>query len=129
MSSKSKLRGALVLLGLTGAVVVAAVGASPGLAQGPSPAQLAEQGWTCFIPPVPGVGARCFNPAQGRPPVPPLGEDGRAAYTAFAWTPAGDFQGHVHLIRADLYQGQPCPQAGALYVFRAAIGYYECNRF
>ena len=57
------------MLGLTGALAVIGVTAGPGLAQGPSPAQLAEQGWTCFVPPVPGIGVRCFNPAQGRPPI------------------------------------------------------------
>jgi hypothetical protein len=30
----------------------------------------------------------------------------------------------VHLIRADLYAGQPCGDHP--YVFRALIGYYEC---
>ena len=119
---------AVALLCLIGASTVVGLTAGPGLAQGPSPEQLAEQGWTCFAPPVP-VGLRCFNPAQGRPPIPPLGEDGRAAYTAMAWNPAGEFQGHVHLIRLDLYAGQPCAQTGALYVLRPAIGYYECNRF
>ena len=29
-----------------------------------------------------------------------------------------------HLIRADLYAGQPCGRQP--YVFRARIGYYEC---
>ena len=86
------------------------VTAGPGLAQGPSPAQLADQGWTCVVPPLAGSGWRCFNPAQGRPPIPPLGEDGRETYTAMVWTPAGEFLGHTHLIRADLYAGQPCPQ-------------------
>ncbi|HEU5066451.1 MAG TPA: hypothetical protein VFT86_11375, partial [Gaiellaceae bacterium] len=105
------------------------VTAGPGLAQGPSPAHLAEQGWTCFVPPVSGVGMRCFNPAQGRPPIPPLGEEGRASYTAMAWNPASEFEGHVHLIRADLYAGQPCPQAASgEYLFRQNIGYYECLR-
>jgi hypothetical protein len=73
---------------------------------------------------------RCFNPAEGRPPIPPLGVDGRPSYTAFAWTPTGEFQGHVHAIREDLYAGQPCAQTGGgPYVFRPVIGYYECNRF
>jgi hypothetical protein len=130
MTSKSrKLRRAVGLFGLMGAFAVTGVTAGPGLAQGPSPAQLAEQGWTCFVPPVPGVGMRCFNPAQGRPPVPPAA-DARASYSGLAWTPAGEFQGHVHLIRADLYHGQPCAQTGGdPYVFRAAIGYFECNQF
>jgi hypothetical protein len=110
-----------------GALGVIGVTAGPALAQGPSPAQLAEQGWTCFVPPVPGIGVRCFNPAQGPPPVPPV-EDGRPSYTAMAWTPAGEFEGHVHLIRADLYSGQPCEPNGGPYVFRPLIGYYECVR-
>jgi hypothetical protein len=127
-STTRNARRAVALLGLSGALAVIGLTAGPGLAQGPSPAQLAEQGWTCFVPPIP-VGMRCFNPAQGRPPIPPLGEDGRESYTAFAWSSTGEFQGHVHLIRADLYAGHPCPQTGGgPYVFRPNIGYYECNR-
>ena len=122
-----RMRRAVAVLGLTGALAVVGVTAGAGLAQGPSPAQLAAQGWTCFVPPVPGIGERCFNPAQGRPPVPPLGEDGRASYTAMAWNLAGEFEGHVHLIRADLYAGQPCEPNGGLYVLRPT-GYYECLR-
>lgn len=125
---RRKLRAAVVLLGLTGAFALIGSTAGPGLASGPSPAQLAEQGWTCFVPPVTGVGMRCFNPAQGRPPIPPLGEDGRASYMAMAWNPAGEFEGHVHLIRADLYAGQPCEPNGGLYLYRPNIGYYECLR-
>ena len=80
-------------------------------------------------PACPRVGVRCFNPAQGRPPIPPLGADGRASYTAMAWTPAGEFEGHVHLIRADLYAGQPCrSRMAGSYVFSPVIGYYECLR-
>ena len=126
--SSRKLRAAVVLLGLTGAFALIGSTAGPGLANGPSPAQLAEQGWTCFVPPVTGAGMRCFNPAQGRPPIPPLGEDGRASYMAMAWNSAGEDEGHVHLIRADLYAGQPCVPTGGLYVFRPNIGYYECLR-
>ena len=121
------LRRAAALLGLTGAFAVIGVTAGPGLAQGPSPDQLAAGGWTCFVPPIPGSGVVCFNPAQGRPPIPPLGEDGRATYMAIRWTPAGEFDGHAHFILADLYAGQPCPQTGGLYV-SPRIGYYECLR-
>jgi hypothetical protein len=46
-----------------------------------------------------------------------------------AWNPAGEFEGHVHLIRADLYAGEPCPQAASgAFTFRPNIGYYECLR-
>lgn len=119
-------RRALALLCLTGTVTVIGLTAGPALA-GPSPAQLAEQGWTCVVPPVPGIGMVCFNPAQGRPPIPPAA-DGRETYTAMVWTPAGDFLGHTHLIRPDLYAGQPCPQTGGLYVLNPRLGYYECLR-
>jgi hypothetical protein len=115
MTSKSmKPRAATALLGLAVGLVAAAVSAAPGLAQAPSPAHLAEQGWTCVVPPVPGIGMACFNPGLGRPPIPPV-QDGRASYTAMLWTSAGDFLGHTHLIRADLYAGQPCAQTGGLW--------------
>ena len=120
-------RRAVALLGVMGAFAVIAVTAGPGLAQGPSPAQLAEQGWTCVTPPVPGVGMACFNPGLGRPPIPPV-EDGRPSYTALLWTPAGDFLGHTHLIRKDLYAGQPCAHTGGPYVLNPRLGYYECLR-
>ena len=129
MTSRTRnLRRAGALIGLTGALAVIGVTAGPGLAGGPSPEQLAAAGWTCFVPPVAGAGTVCFNPAQGRPPIPPLGEDGRASYMVMRWTPAGEFDGHVHLIRPDLYAGQPCPQTGGLYVLNPRIGYYECIR-
>ena len=127
-SKRLRVRTAVVLLCLTGAFAVVGVTAGPGLAGGPSPEQLAAAGWTCFVPPVPGSGVICFNPAEGRPPIPPLGEEGRATYMVMRWTPAGEFEGHVHLIRPDLYAGQPCAQTGAPYVFNPRIGYYECIR-
>ena len=120
-------RRAVALLGVMGAFTLIAVTAGPGLAQGPSPAQLAEQGWTCVTPPVPGIGMACFNPGLGRPPRPPV-EDGRPSYTALLWTPAGDFLGHTHLVRKDLYAGQPCAHTGGPYVLNPRLGYYECLR-
>lgn len=129
MTSRTRnLRRLVALLGLTGALAVIGVTAGPGLAQGPSPAQLAGQGWTCVAPPVPGIGLACFNPGLGRPPIPPAA-GGRPSYTAMLWTPAGDFLGHTHLIRADLYAGQPCPHTGGLYVLNPRLGYFECLRF
>jgi hypothetical protein len=115
------------LLCLTGAFGVVGLTAGSALAQGPSPAQLAEAGWTCVVPPVPAIGMACFNPAQGRPPIPPVA-DGRATYTAMLWTPGGEFLGHTHLIHADLYAGQPCAQTGGLYLLNPRLGYYECLR-
>ena len=122
-----RMRRAAALVGLAGALAVMGSTAGSGLAQGPSPEQLAEHGWTCLVPPFPGAGMVCFNPAQGRPPSPSLGADGRASYMVMRWTPQGEFLGHVHFIRADLFAGQPCPQAaGGEYLFFPGIGYYEC---
>ena len=39
---------------------------------------------------------------------------------------SGEFLWTVKLIRADLYQGQPCGSGGEPYRFIALIGYYEC---
>ena len=113
------------LLALTAVLVVAGLTAAPGFAAGPSPEQLQSAGWTCFAPP-PG-GFACFNPAQGRPPLVTSGVVGGESYLAMRWTSrTGEFVGTVHLIRADLYNGQPCPQAGGPYTYLALIGYYEC---
>jgi hypothetical protein len=92
-----------------------------------SPARLQAQGWTCFVPPpFPGT-IVCGNPAEGLPPVPPSA-NGRASYSFLLFDrTTGDFRGTLHMIRADLYGGQPCPQTGGLYVFNPANGYYRCG--
>lgn len=124
----SRMRKAVAVLGLTGALAVMGVTAGPGMAEGgPSPEQLAEQGWTCVHPPVPGIGTACFNPGLGRPPIPPVA-DGRPSYTGMLWEPSGDFLGHSHLIRPDLYAGQPCEPNGGPYSLNPRLGYYECVR-
>jgi hypothetical protein len=96
-------------------------------AEGPTPAQLEAQGWTCFVPPT-NVGIRCAPPGLGRPPLPPE-PNGRPSYVILAFDFGGNFLGTQHLIRADLYRGQLCPPSGGPYAFRAAIGYYECSHF
>jgi hypothetical protein len=112
--------------------ILAALAASLALvaaaaAEGVSPAQLQAQGWTCFTPPPFPDTIVCANPAEGLPPVPPA-PNGRASYSFLFFDRAtGDFRGTIHMIRADLYQGQPCPQTGGLYVFNPANGYYRCG--
>jgi hypothetical protein len=68
----------------------------------------------------------CANPGLGRPfpgnPNPP------PAYTLPTFDLGGTYLGKVHLVRVDLYTGQPCDPSGDPYVFRSAIGYYECLR-
>lgn len=101
--------------------------AAPAGAERVTPAQLQARGWTCFVPaPFPNT-VGCGNPGEGLPPISP-DPNGRASYSFLFFDRATDaFQGTVHLIRADLYHGQPCPQTGADYVFNPAIGYYRCG--
>lgn len=92
-----------------------------------SPADLTERGWTCFQPPVQPVRTICSHPNQGLPVVgnpPPA--DRPATYNLFRFDAGGTFVGSVHLIRTDLYHGQPCEPSGDAYVLVPIIGYYEC---
>jgi hypothetical protein len=114
----------LMFFTATVAVSLASIGAAT--ATGLTPNQLIAAGWTCFNDP----GAPrivCSDPGHGRPvpgdPNPP------PSYNFKIFTLEGAFRGTIHLIRADLYQGQPCPQTGGLYFFIAPIGYYRCEHF
>ena len=108
------------------ALVAAFVFAASASAEGPTPAQLQAHGWSCFVPPpFPGT-IVCGNPAHGLPPVPP-DPSGRPSYSFLLFDLDGNLTGNVHMIRADLYGGQPCPQTGGLYVFNPANGYYRCG--
>ena len=94
----------------------------------PTPTDLAAQGWDCgptppFVSPPRIV---CAPPGLGRPF--PGNPDPRPTYRLKLFTLSGEFLAHVHFIRADLYAGQPC-NGGDPYVFRPAIGYYECINF
>jgi hypothetical protein len=92
-----------------------------------SPADLTERGWTCFQPPVQPLRTICSHPNQGLPVVSnPPPEDRPATYNLFRFDGTGAFVGSVHLIRTDLYSGQPCQPSGNPYVFVPIIGYYEC---
>jgi hypothetical protein len=110
------------------AVVALALGmVTTASAEGVSPSTLVNAGWTCFNDP----GAPrivCSDPGHGRPviPAPP---DRPASYNFKIFSLDGTFVGTVHLIREDLYQGQPCPQTGGAYFHIAVIGYYRCEHF
>ena len=114
---------AAVCAALAAALVIVA----PVSAEGITPAQLQAQGWACFVPPPFPESLICANPAEGLPPVPPAPE-GRAAYSFLLFDrTTGDLVGTVHMLRADLYHGQPCPRTGGDYVFNPVIGYYRCG--
>ena len=105
------------------AVLVLASIAAPAAQAAQSPDHLADQGWTCFTPPPRPDLVACYNPGQGRPL--PGNPDPAPAYSVKTFSAAsGEFLSTAHLIRADLYRGQPCGQDS--YSFLALIGYYEC---
>jgi hypothetical protein len=114
----------LVLAAAAAVVSLAAVGAAT--ATGVTPEQLTAAGWTCFLDP----GAPrtvCSDPGHGRPV--PGDLDAPPSYNFKLFTLDGSFIGTSHLIRADLYRGEPCPPSGAPYLFIAPIGYYRCEHF
>ena len=109
------------------AAMAALVVSTPAGAEGATPAQLQARGWACFVPPPFPDTIVCGNPAHGLPPVPP-DPDGPPTYNfLFFERGTGEFRGTIHMIRADVYRGQPCPQTGGLYVFNPANGYYRCG--
>ena len=111
-----------------GAISLAAMAAVPAQAGGPTPTTLVAAGWDCFQTPPFVVPARivCANPGLGRPV--PGNLDPPPAYTLPTFDLNGNYLGKVHLVRADLYSGQSCEPTGDPYVFRVAIGYFECLR-
>lgn len=113
------------VLGLA-ALLTSLIAATAATAEGPTLAQLQNAGWTCFRDP----GAPrmvCSDPGHGRPvigdPSPP------PSYNFKLFTLDGAFIGTAHLIRADLYRDEPCPQTGGLYFYIAPINYYRCEHF
>lgn len=114
----------LALLLTIAAASLLVVPPAPG--EGVTPEQLQNAGWTCFVPPLFPDRIVCGNPARGLPR-PPIDPNGPPAFTAMAFDGEGNFLGTEHLLRADLYHGQPCPQS--TWVFIAPIGYYECQHF
>jgi hypothetical protein len=111
-----------------GTIALAAASAVPARAEGLTPATLTAAGWGCFQTPPFVIPPRivCANPGLGRPF--PANPDPPPAYTLPTFDLSGNYLGKVHLVRADRYRGQSCEPAGDPYVFRAAIGYFECLR-
>lgn len=112
-------------------LVIAAIAATlacvtAATADGLTPDQLRAAGWTCFLDP----GAPrivCSDPGHGRPV--PGDPKAPPSYNFKYFALDGTFIGTAHLVRADLYEGQPCPPTGAPYFFIAPIGYYRCEHF
>jgi hypothetical protein len=118
------IRVSIALLIAIGLGVLVAVGGAT--ARSVTPEQLIAAGWTCFLDP----GAPrtvCSDPGHGRPV--PGDPNAPPTYNFKLFTLDGTFIGTSHLIRADLYRGQPCPLSGGLYLFIPPIGYYRCEHF
>ena len=83
--------------------------------RGSTPEELVAAGWTCFPDPNPATPRTvCSDPGHGRPV--PGDPNAPPSYNFKLFTLDGSFIGTSHLIRADLYQGQPCPPTGTPYV-------------
>ena len=109
--------------------------AGPGV---PTPAELTERGWTCFVPPPFPTRTVCSHPNQGLPPIPPP-PDRPETFNLWIYE-NGEFVGRNHLVRPDLYCGADrsdpagtctrnaplCESTGEPYFFASVIGYYEC---
>ena len=117
-------KASFALLGLAIAAAVASAAPARVAAQGVDRGQLVAQGWTC-VEFLPANRWSCFNIGQGRPF--PGNPDAGPTYTFLAFDrTTEEFIYTGHLIRQDLYAGQPCAPGDELYVLRAPIGYYEC---
>jgi hypothetical protein len=120
------IRVPLALFIAAASIALAAVGGAT--AQGVTPDQLVAAGWTCFRDPNPATPRTvCSDPGHGRPI--PSDPNAPPSYNFKLFNLDGSFIGTSHLIRADLYSGEPCPPTGAPYLFIAPIGYYRCEHF
>ena len=117
----------IVLALLTAAVAFPAI---QGAAEGSSPGQLEDAGWTCIVP-VPGDNIHC---------APPGGLDRVVAHEAELMTfkvfDAGDesYIGTEQIIREDLFHGQPCPTDPPSRQYTdlepiLGLRYFACHRY
>ena len=126
------------LITIAGVLIAVATAATADVsAQGISPAQLGKAGWTCFN------GPRPFNPKVHCAPPGVLqsvlsGEAETAAFLTFDTedTSSADatFLGTERIIRADLFNGQPCPTDPPTYEWGylgplLGLDYYVCHTF
>jgi hypothetical protein len=111
-----------VLAAVAVALGVAATAAS---ADGITAAQLQAQGWACRIPPGETL-LNCRSPGSEPLPAGPT-EVNFLVFDATGTT----FLGTEHLIRSDLYAGQPCQgtPAGTYDFIPVGPGYYGCYHF
>jgi hypothetical protein len=133
-SSITRWRGYAVLIALAAALVVAGATAAPTKAQGLTPDQLAQAGWTCIQPRLDPTLLLCAPPGVGLPPLPGTAGFGDRApsyeFVVFRFA-SGEFIGTEHLLRPDIYErGKPsCPQQpGGDYIYNPRNDLWFCLR-
>ena len=132
MSVKTRIAAAAVAAALAGGATLATAG--PAAADGVTPAQLINAGWTCIQPHLAPTLLLCAPTGKGLPPLPGTpGFAGRApSYEFLVFESAtGAFLGTEHLLRPDIYQqGQPpCPQQpGGQFLYNPRNDLWFCNR-
>jgi hypothetical protein len=103
------MRRLITLVVLVGAAAGSLVADAPGA--GVSPVQLAQAGWTCFLPPPFNPNVHCAPPGQFEAIA--SGQARAGMFVAFATNDlnatSAERLGTERLIRGDLFHGQPCP--------------------
>ena len=103
-------------------------------AEGLTPAQLTQAGWTCIQPRADPTLLICAPPGVGLPPLPgtPGFADRAPSYEFLVFEFAtGAFIGTQHLLRPDIYARgtPPCPQQpGGNYVYIPRNDLWACSR-
>lgn len=125
-----------LFLVLSLAALLGAVAAPAAVARGLSPAQLTAAGWDCLLPPAFNPNVHCSPPGLLEKVV--TGEAEAGFWFAFATSDLGATDaallGTERVIRADLFQGQPCPTDPPSYEYSSLLerfgwDYYICHTF
>jgi len=123
-----------MIAALLGAVASVAATTTP--AAGVSPAQLAQAGWTCFLPPPFNPNVHCAPPGQLEGVV--SGTARAATFLVFSTADVTSensaFVGAEMLVRGELFLGQLCPTDPPSYQYswlypRFGWDYYICHTF
>jgi hypothetical protein len=128
------MKHAMRLLLVLGVTVAAGLAAAASSAQGVSPEQLAQAGWTCVQPRADPTRLICAPPGVGLPPLPgtPGFADRAPSYELLVFEfESGAFIGVQHLLRPDIYlRGTPpCPQQpGGEYIYIPRNDTWSCLR-
>ena len=126
--------GRMALIALTVGLASAGASTTTAKADGVTPGQLADSGWTCIQPLLFPTLLLCFPPGVGLPPLPgtPGFEDRAPAFDVLVFDYAtGSFIGTQHLLRPDIYERgtPPCPQQpGGEYIYNPRNDLWSCLR-